>query len=130
MTLVTADELIEKAAAAKTASLTLAQASTESKNRALRAIADAIRAHEERILAANAKDTANASPRIELDRLRLTSERIAAMARDVEAVAGLADPIGEVFDRDHAPERSSNLETARTPWCCGRGLRVETQRDE
>jgi glutamate-5-semialdehyde dehydrogenase len=94
----TVDELLDKAAAAKKASVVLAQASTELKNRALRAIADAIRANEPAILAANAKDLANASPRIELDRLRLTSERVAAMARDVEAVATLADPVGERFD--------------------------------
>ena len=78
--------------------MVLAQASTELKNRALRAIAGAIRANEQAILAANAKDCANASPRIELDRLRLTSERVASMARDVEAVAELADPVGEQFD--------------------------------
>jgi glutamate-5-semialdehyde dehydrogenase len=94
----TVDELLDKAAAAKQASVTLAQVTTELKNRALRAIAGAIRATEPAILAANGKDLANASPRIELDRLRLTSERIAGMARDVEAVSELADPVGERFD--------------------------------
>jgi glutamate-5-semialdehyde dehydrogenase len=92
------DELLEKAAAAKKASVVLAQASTESKNRALMAIAGAIRANEQAILAANAKDCAGASPRIEIDRLRLTSERVASMTRDVETVATLADPVGEQFD--------------------------------
>ncbi len=94
----TVDELLDKAAAAKQASVTLAQVTTELKNRALRAIAGAIRANEPAILAANGKDLANASPRIELDRLRLTSERIAGMARDVEVVSELADPVGERFD--------------------------------
>ena len=94
----TTDELIEKAAAAKAASIRLAQADTAQKNRALQAMAGAIRAREQEILAANAQDCANASPRIEIDRLRLTPERIAAMARDVEAVASLADPVGERFD--------------------------------
>jgi glutamate-5-semialdehyde dehydrogenase len=97
------DELIEKAAAAKAASIRLAQASTELKNRALMAIAAAIRAHEREVLAANAQDLANASARIELDRLRLTPDRVAAMARDVEAVALLADPIGAVFDSTMRP---------------------------
>ncbi len=95
---VTTDELIDKASAAKAASLLLAQAPTDSKNHALRKIAGAIRASEQAILAANGKDCSGASPRIEIDRLRLTPERIASMARDVEAVATLADPIGESFD--------------------------------
>jgi glutamate-5-semialdehyde dehydrogenase len=95
---VTTDELLEKAAGAKAAAIQLALASTELKNRALVAIASAIRAHEAEILAANAQDCANASPRIEIDRLRLTPERVAGMARDVEAVSRLADPVGEQFD--------------------------------
>jgi len=100
---VTTDELIDKASGAKAASIVLAQASTDLKNRALGAIAGAIRAREAEILAANAHDCANASPRIEIDRLRLTPQRIAGMARDVEAVARLADPIGEQFDRITRP---------------------------
>ncbi len=92
------DELVDKASGAKKASVVLAQASTDLKNRALTAIANAIRSREKEILAANGQDVANASPRIEVDRLRLTSERIGAMARDVEAVAGLVDPVGETFD--------------------------------
>ncbi|MCM3881875.1 MAG: glutamate-5-semialdehyde dehydrogenase [Vicinamibacterales bacterium] len=97
------DELLEKAAAAKAASVVLAQLSTDTKNRALEAIARAIRAHEAQILAANANDCAIAPPRIEIDRLRLTHERVAGMARDVEAVAKLADPVGEVFDATSRP---------------------------
>ena len=106
------DELIDKASGAKSASVVLAQASTDLKNRALVAIASAIRAREAEILAANAQDCdlrlaqdslsssrgGSASPRIEIDRLRLTSDRVAAMARDVEAVSRLADPVGERFD--------------------------------
>jgi glutamate-5-semialdehyde dehydrogenase len=95
---VAADELVEKAAGAKAAAVELGKAGTTLKNRALAAIASAIRAHEAEILAANAQDCANASPRVEIDRLRLTPERVAAMARDVEAVAGLPDPVGEQFD--------------------------------
>jgi glutamate-5-semialdehyde dehydrogenase len=97
------DELLEKAAGAKRASLVLAQASTESKDQALAAIARAIRAHEAEILAANAYDCANADARIEIDRLLLTPDRVAAMARDVEAVAKLQDPVGEEFDRTVRP---------------------------
>jgi glutamate-5-semialdehyde dehydrogenase len=100
---VTTDELIDKASGAKSASIVLARTPTELKNRALEAIANAIRANEQQILAANAHDCANASPRIEIDRLRLTPERIGAMARDVDAVARLADPIGEQFDNATRP---------------------------
>ncbi len=100
---VIADELIEKAAGAKAAAIQLARASTALKNQALAAMADAIRAREKEILAANAQDCANASPRIEIDRLRLTPDRVAGMARDVEAVARLADPVGEQFDKVTRP---------------------------
>jgi glutamate-5-semialdehyde dehydrogenase len=100
---VTTDELIEKASGAKAASVVLAQASTDVKNRALMAIAGGIRAREGEILAANALDCSNASPRIEIDRLRLTPQRVGGMARDVEAVARLDDPIGEQFDRTTRP---------------------------
>ena len=103
MTPVTTDELIEKAAGAKSASVALAQASTDLKNRALVAISGALRAREADILAANAQDCSNASPRVEVDRLRLTAERVAGMARDVEAVARLADPVGERFDKVTRP---------------------------
>ncbi len=103
MTPVTTDELVDKASGAKAASIVLAQATTDLKNRALIAIANAIRARESEILAANAQDCANASARIEIDRLRLTSDRVAGMARDVEAVARLADPVGEQFDQITRP---------------------------
>jgi glutamate-5-semialdehyde dehydrogenase len=102
----TVNELIEKAAEAKRASVALAQLPTEKKNAALRAIASAIRSHEAAILQANSQDCVLAESggaRVEIDRLRLTPERIAAMARDVEAVAALPDPVGEEFDRTSRP---------------------------
>ena len=69
----------------------LAQASTEQKNRALRAIARAIRAHETaHSRGQRAGLRARVGRGIEIDRLRLTPERVAAMARDVEAVGGAA----------------------------------------
>src|SRR5687768_3354089 len=111
---VTTDELIDKAAGAKTASRQLARASTDLKNRALASIANAIRAREKEILAANAQVCSNASPRIEIDRLRLTPDRIAGMARDVEAVARLADPIGEQFDNITRPN-GLNISKRRVP---------------
>ena len=56
MTKLSTDELTEKASAAKGASHILALASTDRKNRALMAMAHALRAHERAILAANARD--------------------------------------------------------------------------
>jgi glutamate-5-semialdehyde dehydrogenase len=109
------DELIDKASMAKKASLVLAQTSTELKNRALLAIAAAIHAHEDEILSVNAEDCdrrlaqaaasapAGAPPRVDVDRLRLTPQRVTAMVRDVEAVARLSDPVGEQFDRTSRP---------------------------
>jgi glutamate-5-semialdehyde dehydrogenase len=104
------DELLERAGAAKHASLALAKASADDKNRALMAIARTIRAEQSSILAANAIDCANADSRIEIDRLRLTPERVAAMAHDVEAIAKLEDPVGEEFDRTSRP---NGLEVAK-----------------
>ena len=102
-TAIKTDELLEKAAAAKSASIVLAQLSTDTKNRALNAIARSIRAHERQILNANSQDCAQAGERIEIDRLRLTPDRVASLSRDVEAVARLADPVGEVFDATVRP---------------------------
>jgi glutamate-5-semialdehyde dehydrogenase len=97
------DALLSAAAAVKAAAPAVARASTELKNRVLMAIATSIREHEREILRANAEDCRTASARIEIDRLRLTADRIAAMARDVEAVAALPDPVGEEYDRVSRP---------------------------
>lgn len=100
----TADELIEKAKAASQASLVLAQASTDAKNKALLSIARGMRKRAASIQAANDLDCARPAPgSVDLDRLRLDAQRIEAMARDVEAVAALEDPIGEVFERTVRP---------------------------
>lgn len=101
------EELEAKGRAAKAASRKLARLSAEVKNTALLNIADALLSREKEILIANGGDRAEAeasgmSPAM-LDRLLLNPERIAAMARDVRAVAVLADPIGEVFDMRTLP---------------------------
>lgn len=86
---------------ARAAAHALSLASTDAKNRALLAAAKAIRDNAEAILAANAEDfeaaqdsgVANAF----LDRLRLDAKRIEAMARGVEEVASLPDPVGRLL---------------------------------
>lgn len=89
----------EKAArAAKAASRILASAPTALKNRALKAMAAAIRRRARAILAANALEVeaarrAGRTPAF-VDRLTLTSERLEGVARGVEAVAALPDPVG------------------------------------
>ena len=84
--------------AAREAERVLALASTEQKNRALAAGAAALRARRSEILAANQGDMKPAVQRESsaalLDRLRLNEARVEAMARGLEDIAGLADPIG------------------------------------
>src|SRR5688572_522105 len=82
------------------AAAVLAQASTERKNDALVAAAKAIRASVPKILAANEKDMAGARARnlssALLDRLKLDEKRIEGMARAIEDVVALADPVGAI----------------------------------
>jgi glutamate-5-semialdehyde dehydrogenase len=83
------------------AARTLALASTESKNTALRAAAVCLRKSTADILAANAKDTAAASEagRTDafIDRLMLDEARIDAIAKGLEEIALLPDPVGTVL---------------------------------
>ena len=81
---------------ARLASAVLAQASTAAKNKALLIAAGALRDQTAALLAANAKDLADASDLNEAlrDRLALTPERIEAMAKGLEEIAALPDPVG------------------------------------
>src|SRR5207237_5993256 len=84
--------------AARAASRELARASTESKNRALGAMAAEIRAGARAILAANSGDVAQAKAdgcdAAFIDRLTLTAQLVAQLAQGLEQVAALADPVG------------------------------------
>ncbi len=86
--------------AARGAADALSLAGTQAKNRALGAAAAAIRAHQADILDANARDLARARERqlsaALLDRLELNEKRVEAMARGLEDIVQLADPIGSV----------------------------------
>jgi glutamate-5-semialdehyde dehydrogenase len=79
----------------------LSNSSGEQRNRALHAAAAALRLHQAGILAANERDMSAATVaglgRAALDRLQLDAARIAAMARGVEEIAALPDPIGTVL---------------------------------
>ncbi|MDE2052548.1 MAG: gamma-glutamyl-phosphate reductase, partial [Gammaproteobacteria bacterium] len=78
----------------------LALAGTTAKNAALSASAAAIRAGAARILEANARDMSAARDAgltgALLDRLALDEKRVESMARGIEEVAALADPIGTI----------------------------------
>ena len=87
---------------AKSASVELAMATTAAKNYALNAAARAIRANSEAILSANNADLSevkgrNSDPAF-VDRLELTTQRLASMAEGLEQVAELGDPVGELMD--------------------------------
>lgn len=83
---------------ARSASSKLASLSTQVKNQALMAIAEALEVKVEDILAENEKDLAaygdDPDKQASADRLKLTPQRIAEMARGVRAVATLPDPLG------------------------------------
>ncbi len=102
----TTQEILDLAVGAK-ASLTAL--TTEIKNKALLAMADALEAESAAILAANALDAEAAretlSP-VMMDRLLLSEERIRGMADGVRAVATLPDPVGRVLSRT---ERADGL---------------------
>ena len=93
-------ESLVMAKMAKEARKSLRQASSADKDRALGLIADALIENSNEILAANRKDLAAAKTKglsaALCDRLKLTPERVKAMAESVREVVRLADPVGEI----------------------------------
>ena len=95
-------EVRVQAAAARAASARLKRSPGEQRNAFLGALATLLRTHAHEIIGANREDLAEGeraglAPAM-LDRLRLDGPRIEAIARDVEHVATLPDPLGERFD--------------------------------
>ena len=85
--------------AAKACAPSLAAHTTQEKNNALAAMADALLLHTDAILKANASDMDAAKTHLSLsmlDRLALTKDRIAAMADGIRQVIALPDPVGAV----------------------------------
>ncbi|HZZ60937.1 MAG TPA: glutamate-5-semialdehyde dehydrogenase [Roseiarcus sp.] len=95
------DAMLAIGARARAAARVLANASPDEKNRALLASARILRRRLADILAANARDLADARARgltpAFLDRLALNEARIDEVARGLEEVAALADPVGRVL---------------------------------
>jgi glutamate-5-semialdehyde dehydrogenase len=96
------DAVIERARRAKEAAAVLRCAPTETKNAALRRMAELLRAKRAKIIRSNAIDMENGQAKglssAMLDRLRLDDKRIEDMAVACEEIATLEDPVGEVLD--------------------------------
>ena len=103
---------------ARTAARALALAPADQKNRALGAMAAAVRAQASLILAANAEDVAEARAAgvtgAFLDRLALDPARVEAIAAGIDAVGGLEDPVGTVMESWTRPN-GMRIERVRVP---------------
>ncbi len=93
--------------AARAAAREVARADTDAKNRALHAIATAIRRDEAPLIAANAEDVASAKAAGHdaafVDRLTLSPKAVMAMADGLAEIAALPDPVGEIMDLRYRP---------------------------
>ena len=92
---------------AKAAKAQVAKLTTQEKNQALLAMADALLSHQEAILTANAADLEAAKgtvAQVMLDRLLLNEQRIAAMAQGIREVAALPDPVGRTLAEHTRPD--------------------------
>ena len=92
--------------AAKAAVSALSRATSQQKNDALLAMAQALEDHKDEILAANAQDVSAATGHISTvmrDRLALSEGRISNMAEGIRQVVALPDPVGKVLRRVERP---------------------------
>ena len=100
-------EILDGLRAARAAAHSLALAPTERKNQGLSALAKALRTAIPEILAANREDLEAArdggAGGAFLERMTLNPDRVAAMARSVEEVVALPDPVGEVMAKWNRP---------------------------
>ncbi len=107
MTIETVQDLQALGQAAQKAARNLARLSTQDKNRVLLNLARLIRSDQADVLAANKLDYQEAkSEGLEesmLDRLLLTNDRLNSTADEIERVAELPDPIGEVIETSSLP---------------------------
>ena len=102
---------------AKNAKLRVSRLTTQEKNDALNAMADALLSHTQDILDANKEDLEAAKDHISpvmMDRLRLTPDRIAAMAQGIRDVAALPDPVGQILE-SHTRTDGLKIEKVSVP---------------
>jgi glutamate-5-semialdehyde dehydrogenase len=109
----------KKLAASRAASIVLATANTEVKNRALEAIARAVESGAADIVPANDLDLANGrenglSAALQ-DRLRLGAERLTSLAGAVREIIGLTDPVGESIRGRNLPN-GVRIDQVRVPF--------------
>jgi len=93
--------------AARAASRAVARADTNTKNKALTVMAQAIQRDADKLLAANAEDMAAARAQgldeALLDRLALNAKSVAGMVEGLLQIAALSDPVGEISDLKYRP---------------------------
>jgi glutamate-5-semialdehyde dehydrogenase len=114
----TTRSVAELCAQARRASRELARLDSATKNAALEAMAAALEQRGDEILEANARDMeAGEEAGLHsglLDRLKLTEERLAGIARDVRSIAALPDPVGETIE-GHRLENGLDVRRVRVP---------------
>jgi len=112
-------EVAELARRARAASRELALATRATKDAALHAMADTLEASVDAVLAANADDVRRAedsgTDRAIVDRLRLTPDRVSAMADGLRELSRLPDPVGEVV-RGSTLANGLELRQVRVPF--------------
>jgi glutamate-5-semialdehyde dehydrogenase len=110
--------LADQGRRAKEASRVLALASTSTKDASLHRAAELLVERSAEVIAANAEDVARAEARgttaTVVDRLRLSPDRVEAMAAGLRQVAALADPVGEVVEGWVRPN-GLRIERVRVP---------------
>ncbi|MGI9386494.1 MAG: glutamate-5-semialdehyde dehydrogenase, partial [Methyloligellaceae bacterium] len=111
-------EIMTVGAKARRAAHDLATLSRTEKDRALNAMARSLRARTETCLNANGRDIETAKeagrPAAFIDRLTLTADRVEAMAKGLEDIAALPDPVGAVLAEWERPN-GLRIQRVRTP---------------
>ena len=104
---------------ARAAARALALAPAEQKNHALELMAAAVRGQASSILTANAEDVAEARSAgvtgAFLDRLALDAARVEAIAKGIDAVRAVNDPVGAVTNRGRRPNGMREIDGCASP---------------
>jgi glutamate-5-semialdehyde dehydrogenase len=112
------DSVRELALKCKEAAVAIADLGTEEKNALLNAMADALEAQRETVLAANAEDLRAAREKgigeAMLDRLALDEARVHGIAEALRYVATLPDPVGQVTQHENS-EKGFTIDRVRVP---------------